>query len=166
MVRPSSLTLWTTSNSLPLTTIGSKTAGCLAKEILSSLHLPEFKWTLFSRDHWITWSAIFWALLTLSLGTISDVVVSSTYFQTYGSPISKSLIIIINNQGPSLVPCGTPEGTDPHSEKQPSTNLILWNLSVRTSIIQLMALRGRSNLHNFVNKNTMIDKIKCFTIVK
>ena len=34
----------------PLTRIGSRSTLCLAKEILSSLHLATFSWNLFSLD--------------------------------------------------------------------------------------------------------------------
>ena len=52
-----------------------------ANEILSSLHFSLFSFTLFSKDHCTTVSAINWELLLAPFTTISDVVVSSTYFQ-------------------------------------------------------------------------------------
>ena len=73
---------------------------------------------------------------------------SSTNIQKSGYLISKSLIIKTNNHGPSLVPCGTPEGTGPHSEKQPLANLMHWNLSERKSMIQFTTLQGMSSLHS------------------
>ena len=73
---------------------------------------------------------------------------SSTNIHISGDLISKSLIIKTNNHGPSLVPCGTPKGTGPHSEKQPSANLMRWNLSERKSMIQFTTLRGMSSLHS------------------
>ena len=54
--------------------------------------------------------------------------VSSTYFHCCAF-VSRSLIIRTNNHGPSLVPCGTPAGTGPHSEKHSDVNLIRWDLS-------------------------------------
>ena len=52
---------------------------------------------------------------------------SSKNIYISGDLISKSLIIKTNNHGPSLVPRGTPEGTGPHSEKQPFvTFFCLW----------------------------------------
>ena len=86
------------------------------KEILNSLHLSVFNWTLFSEDQDITLFAIFWAWLAASWWTISDVVVSSTYFQIPWFSISKSFIIRMKSHGPNFFPCGTPEGTMPHSE--------------------------------------------------
>ena len=57
-------------------------------------------------------------LLSRSLLTVSETVVSSTYFHRSDPGMSRSLIIIANSHGPSFVPCGTPAGTAPHSEKQ------------------------------------------------
>ena len=73
---------------------------------------------------------------------------SSTNIQVSGDLISKSLINKTNNHRPSLVPCGTPEGTGPHSEKQPLANLMHWNLSERKSMIQFTTLQGMSSLHS------------------
>ena len=47
IVRPSSFVLVTNSTSFPSMMMGSKTLCSLAKEILSSLHLLTFSWTLF-----------------------------------------------------------------------------------------------------------------------
>ena len=48
-----------------------------------------------------------------------DIVVSSTYFHILQFPVvDRSSIIITKSQGPSFVPCGTPDGMEPHSEKQ------------------------------------------------
>ena len=49
--------------------------------------------------------------------TISEVVESSTYFQRGPWEMFKSFIKRMNNQGPSLVPCDTPAGTDSHEER-------------------------------------------------
>ena len=59
------------------------------------------------KDHWDTQSAIRCALLAPPLATTSDVVVSSTYFQSWALKDFvrlRSLIKIRNNQGPSFVP--------------------------------------------------------------
>ena len=66
---------------------------------------------------------------------------SSTYFHCCAF-VSRSLIIRTNNHGPSLVPCGTPAGTGPHSGKHSDVNLIRWDLSDKKSIIQLIMLAG------------------------
>ena len=72
-------------------------------EIRSSLHLSIFNLTLFLLDHPATSSAIVCALLTCPFLNISYVVVSSTYFQIEALLIARSLIMIKNNHGPSLV---------------------------------------------------------------
>ena len=58
IVRPSSFVPVTNSTSFPSMMMGIKTLCSLAKEILSSLHLSAFSWTLFSCDHSITLLAI------------------------------------------------------------------------------------------------------------
>ena len=73
---------------------------------------------------------------------------SSTNIHISGDLISKSFIIKTNNHRPSLVPCGTPEGTGPHLEKQPSANLMHWNILERKSMIQFTTLRGMSSLRS------------------
>ena len=73
---------------------------------------------------------------------------SSTNIHISGDLISKSLIIKTNNHRPSLVPCGTPEGTGPQLEKQPLANLMRWNLLEKKSMIQFTTLRGMSSLHS------------------
>ena len=70
----------------------------------SSLHLSVFSLTLFLLDQFATPSAIVCALLTYPLLITSDVVVSSTYLQSDALVIARSLIMIKNNHGPSLVP--------------------------------------------------------------
>ena len=127
---------------------GSKASGLRANEILNSLHLSGFRTTLILRDHSINSLVIPWALLAFPFWITSEAVVSSTNIQKSGDLISKSLIIITNNHGPNLVPCGATEGTGPHSEKQPSANLMRWNLSERKSIIQFTTLQDISNLHS------------------
>ena len=61
--------------------------------------------------------SVFNVSLGITRGTISATVVSSTYFQACALETLRSLIIKINSLGPSLVPCETPAGTGPHSEK-------------------------------------------------
>ena len=117
IVTPSNLALSTHSSSWLFTTIGASCGLFFANEILSSLHFSLFSFTLFSKDHCTTVSAINWELLLAPFTTISDVVVSSTYFQILPALlISRSLMSTKNNHGPSFVPWGTPDGTDPHSE--------------------------------------------------
>ena len=70
-------------------------------------------------------STAFWMLLSWPLLTVSETVVSSTYFHRSDPGMSRSLIIIANSHGPSLVPCGTPAGTAPHSEKQSELSFTL-----------------------------------------
>ena len=138
IITPSSFAFLTASSWLPFTRIGWNSDCFLAKDILSSLHFALFSWTLLSKDHWDTQSAICCALLAPPLATTSDVVVSSTYFQSWASKFSlrlRSLIKIRNNQGSSFVPWGTPEGTEPHLEHYPSASLICWERQDRKSII-------------------------------
>ena len=56
--------------------------------------------------------------------------VSSTYFQIEALVTIRSFIMIKKSQGPCLVPCGTPEGTVPHSDTQPSESFILCEFQV------------------------------------
>ena len=85
MVTPSILALSITSSSFLLTITGSKSVAFMAKEILNFSHLSALRWTLLSYNHWITWSAIHWALLALPLGMNFDAVVSSTNCQRCGA---------------------------------------------------------------------------------
>ena len=73
--------------------------------------------------------------ISLSI-TGHNVRVSSTYFQACALETLKSLIIKMNSQGPSLVPCGTPAGTGPHSEKQSADNFTRCCLCVKKSATQ------------------------------
>ena len=69
IITPSSFALLTTSSWLPFTRIGWNSDYFLVKEILSSFHFSLFSWTLLSRDHWGTQSAICCALLVPPLAT-------------------------------------------------------------------------------------------------
>ena len=90
--------------------------------------------------------------LSLALLPTSDVVVSSTNILREAFLIVRSLIIIKKSHGPSLVPCGTPEGTESHSETHPSQSLILCEWSDKKSIIQLMTLGAMSSTLNLLIK--------------
>ena len=76
-------------------------------------------------------------------------VVSSTYFQMFVFATLRSLIIIRNNQGPSLIPWGTPAGTARHSDTQPQLNFTFCLLFVRKSKIQHMIDSGKSYEESF-----------------
>ena len=130
IVRPSSFVLVTNSTSFPYMMTGSKTLCSLAKEILSSLHLSAFSWTLFSQDHSITLLGIACTRLSPPFTTTSDTVVSSTYFHCCAF-VLRSLIIRTNSHGPSLVPCGTHAGTGPNLEKHSDANLIRWDMTMK-----------------------------------
>ena len=78
----------------------------------------------------------------LFLGTTSVNVVSSTYFHKCPSDGLRSLIIRRNNHGPNFVPCGTPDGTAPHSEKQSLDSLTRCSLFDKKSHTQRTTLRG------------------------
>ena len=53
--------------------------------------------------------------------------------------------MIKKGQVPSLVPCGTPKGTVPHTETQPLESFILCERAGRKSVIQLMTLGAMSS---------------------
>ena len=76
-------------------------------------------------------------------------VVSSTYFQMFVFATLRSLIIIRNNQGPSLIPWGTPAGTARHSDTQPQLNFTFCLLFVRKSKIQHMIDSRKSYEESF-----------------
>ena len=90
----------------------------------------------FSRDQFSTDVTAAWALLMDPLGTVSAIHVSSTYLQMETFGTLRSLIISKKSQGPSLVPWGTPEGTDPQSEKQVLESFTRWFRSVEKSVTQ------------------------------
>ena len=101
----------------------------------SSLHFGSLSSNLFTVARVEKVSTTFWMLLSWTLLTVSETVVSSTYFHRSDPGMSRSLIIIANSHGPSLVPCGTPAGTAPHSEKQSELSFTLCFRSVRKSVI-------------------------------
>ena len=129
-----------------------------AKEMRSFLHLSTFSSTLFLLDKSVTSSAIVCALLTCPFLISSDVVVSSTYFQSDALLIARSLIMIKNNHGPSLVPWGTPEGTAPHSDTAVSESLIFCERPERKSMFQLVTLSGIFSLKCY---NLLSQKLSC-----
>ena len=67
----------------------------------SSLHLSVFSLTLFLLDQSATSSATVCTLLTFPYLITSDVIVSSTYFQSDELQIAWSIIMIKNNHGPT-----------------------------------------------------------------
>ena len=83
---------------------------------MSSLHFRGWSCMWFSRDQTSTDVTAACALLRASLGTVSVIDVSSTYFQVGTFGTLRSFIINRKSQGPNLVPWGTPDGTDPQSE--------------------------------------------------
>ena len=117
------------------------------KLMRSSLHL-----SVFLIDQFTTLFTIPRTSLYCHFFITSDVVVSSTYFQIEALLTVRSFIMIKKSEGPSLVPCGTPEGTVPHSDRQPSESLILCERADRKSIIQLMTPGAMSSAHNFLTK--------------
>ena len=86
------------------------------KTMQSSLHLYSFNLKRWPADCAASSSTTAWMVLGLPRGTISEITVSSTYFQVFTPETSISLIITANNQGPNLVPWGTPACTCPHFE--------------------------------------------------
>ena len=165
MVTPRSFADFTVSTPFPLIMIGGNACFCLLKVIHSSLHLSLFSCTLFSEDHSIIWSAILCEILAFPLMTTSEVVVSSTYFHISAfTPLlaSRSLISTRNNHGPNFVPCGTPDGTDSHSEKQPFASLIRWERPDKKSKIQFIICLGMSKTVSFLTKMSRSIRSKAF----
>ena len=115
----------------------------LLKSMRISLHLSAFSSILFSIDHASTAETALCTSLVKPRGIVWAIVVSSTYFQVSAST-SRSLIINKNNQGPSLVPCGTPAGTRPHSDRKPDDSLTRCFLSHRKSSTQTQTHRGKA----------------------
>ena len=124
IVTPKSLaSLTNLMHSSPMTTGGKSQSD--VKLMRSSLHLSVFNLTLFLIDQFTTSFTIPWASLCCPFFITAYVVVSSTYFQVEALLTVRSFITIKESQGPSLVPCRTPEGTVPHSDTHPSESLIL-----------------------------------------
>ena len=161
-VRPNTLAFGTTSMSLPLTTIGSNEAGLVEKVMRSSLHFGSLSSNLFMVARVEKVSTAFWMLLSWPLLTVSETVVSSTYFHRSDPGMSRSLIIIANSHGPSLVPCGTPAGTAPHSEKQSELSFTLCFRSVRKSVIHDKTASGMSYTRNLLTKMRWSMRSKAF----
>ena len=114
IVKPKSLASVTTFMHLPRWQEGNHDL-LKQKKCKVSYICQHLVW-LFLLDQSVTSSAIVCALLTCPFLISSDVVVSSTYFQSDALLIARLLTMIKNNHGPSLVPWGTPEGTAPHSD--------------------------------------------------
>ena len=72
----------------------------------SSLHFGSLSSNLFTVARVEKVTTAFWMLLSWPLLTVSETLVSSTYFHGSDPGMSRSLIIIANSHGPSLVPCG------------------------------------------------------------
>ena len=146
IVIPRSLVLLTTCSSFSSTTTAWNSWSYKQTKSWALYIFPD----LGSSQVFLCNQVILWALLTSPLWMISKAVVSSTNFHQKGEWIVRSFIIRINNHGPNLLPCGTPDGTEPHSAKQPLANFILCELFDKKSIIQLTMLQGMSRLHNLV----------------
>ena len=83
---------------------GCKVFYDFVNDILSSLHFDSFNWKPSARDFVTNSSKRDCIELVPFFSTHSTRVVASTYFQMFVSATLRSLIIIRNNQGPSLVP--------------------------------------------------------------
>ena len=157
-VIPSMFAFVTMHSSFPSTIIGSKICLVVLKSITSSLHLSAFSWSLFSRDQSSTTATACETWLLAPLGTTSARVVSSTYFHVPTLGILSSFIIRRNNQGPSLVPWGTPDGAWPHSEKQSWESFTRWYLFTRKSHTHRAIARGIGKLRILLQWNPDITK--------
>ena len=151
-----------TSMSLPLITIGSNEVGLVEKVMRSSSHFSSLSSNLFM----VAWvekvSTAFWMLLSWPLLAVSETVVSSTYFHRSDPGMSRSLIIIASSHGPSLVPCGTPAGTAPHSEKQSELSFTLCFRLVRKSVIHDKTASGMSYTRSLLTKMQWSMRLKAF----
>ena len=80
------------------------------KVTIISLHFLGFNFILLVFVQSLIASSSFCSMDTSLVGTISDIVTSSTYFQLLerGDAVFKSLIIMAKRIGSNLVPCGTP----------------------------------------------------------
>ena len=125
MVSPSSFVLLTTSGSFPWTKPTWNSSRLRANEILSSLHFSG-RIKVHSIFRRLKYNLICDTLSITNISLMNDLWgrVSSTNVHNNGEWKVRSFIIRINNHGPNLVPCGTPDGTGPHLEKQPAANLI------------------------------------------
>src|SRR3989442_8712627 len=88
-----------------------------------TLHLPTLNGILFLIDHSSRISKSFCELIRSSMDpTLPHNLESSANFSTlFFTLSSKSLINIVNNNGPSIEPCGTPLVTSAQSEYSPFT---------------------------------------------
>ena len=127
----------TVSNGWLFKTIGSSIGSDFENVIRSSLHLVSFSWNFVARVWFRKSSTDSWILLFPSLGTASAIVVSSTNFQRSNLSAFMSSIITRNSHGPSFVPCGTPAGTEPLSEKQSWLSLTRYFWFFRKSLNSL-----------------------------
>ena len=128
----------------------------------SSLHFGSLSSNLFAVARVEKVTTAFWMLLSWPLLTVSETLVSSTYFHGSDPGMSRSLIIIANSHGPSLVPCGTPAGTAPHSEKQSELSFTLCFRSVRKSVIHDKTASGMSYARNLLTKMRWSMRSKAF----
>ena len=87
-----------------LITIRSSSRDSLLKQVFISLHFVSFSWNLSKAAHKSKVSTAVCMLLVCPLSIVSEMVQSSTYFHSSKLGMSSSLIIIMKNQGPNLVP--------------------------------------------------------------
>ena len=90
MCIPRILALGTHSISLPLITMGSKELFAVLKVIRSSLHFASLSWNLSSAALVTKVSTAVWMVLGRFLATVSEMVVSSTYFHSNVFPLKRS----------------------------------------------------------------------------
>ncbi len=112
--KPRRLTDFTTLTLLLLISIGLKSRGTFEKEIRSSLHFSSFSFISLFWDHCDILLAIVCALLCWFLSTVSDAVVSSTYFHRSVPVVDRSFIMIKKSHGPNMVPEGRPKVLHPN----------------------------------------------------
>ena len=121
------------------------------KETIISLHFLGFNFILLVLVQLPITSNSFCSIDTSLVGTISDIVTSSTYFQLLerGDTIFKSLIIMTKRIGPNLVPCGTPALVESHRDTH-CPSLTHWRRFERKLQIQGIIERRTPKSINFV----------------
>ena len=106
---------------VPSTVTGSKCSGERQKLMVSCLVFSRFSWNKFFAVQLETWFTASCALLCCPFGTFLTRGYrprTACHIPNSALGVTRSLIMCKKNQGPNLVPWGTPAGTAPHSDKQ------------------------------------------------
>ena len=90
--------------SFSFTTIRSKLVSMVLRLILISLNLDSLSWNLFAAALLARESTADWMLDVADLGTVSEIVLSTTYFHSSVLVMSRSFIITMKSQDQILSP--------------------------------------------------------------